>query len=489
MNPSVASLICACGIAGLFFLDRDRSVRTSGALWLPVAYLSILPRAVSTWLGVTRPDGTNVQLDGSPLDAAVYGLLLAFAIIALCSRGRRIGAFLTVNWPIVIYYAYCLVSISWAFYPDVAFKRWIKAIEDVVMVLIVVTDGQPVAALTRLISRLGFLLLPTSVLLIRYYPDMGRGYTADGAPMNTGVTTAKNNLGQIVLLISLGVLWNVRTLLRDKKAPNRNRRLVAQGTLLACGVALLHLADSATCIACFLLGAGLILATGLRAIERRPAWAHALCLGIVLAGALITLSGGGSMVTGALGRQSNLTGRPEIWAAAIPAVSNPIIGDGLENFWIGPGEKEVARRLSGWWHPEALNEAHNGYIDAYLNLGWIGVCLIAVILISGYRRAVAAFRMNPPIGGLMLGYIAVCAVNNITESGFREPQYMQVFLLLAISSASGLAAGLIGREKTKIPVSGTGQRCPSDPIDGLLPAAETAYPNWPVLSKSVREQS
>ncbi len=474
MNPSVASLICACGIAGLFVLDRDSSVRTSKALWLPVAYLSILPRPVSIWLGISPPSGTNVQLDGSPLDAAVFALLLAAAIIVLFWRGNRTRTFLTANWPILIYYSYCLVSISWAYYPDVAFKRWIKALEDVAMVLIVVTDGQPVAALKRLFSRLGFLLLPTSVLLIRYYPDIGRGYSADGAPMNTGVTTAKNNLGQIVLLISLGVLWNVRTLLRDKKAPNRTRRLVAQVTLLACGLALLHLADSATCIACFSLGGGLILATGLRAIERRPARAHALCLGIVLAGALITLSGGGSMVTGALGRQSNLTGRPEIWAAAIPAVSNPIVGDGLENFWIGPGEKEVARRLSGWWHPETLNEAHNGYIDAYLNLGWIGVCLIAGILISGYRRAVAAFRMNPPIGGLMLGYIAVCAVNNITESGFREPQYMQIFLLLAIFTASSVAAGLIGREKAKIPVSVAGQRVPSDAIDGLLRAAETA---------------
>ncbi len=36
------------------------------------------------------------------------------------------------------------------------------------------------------------------------------------------------------------------------------------------------------------------------------------------------------------------------------------------------------------------NEAHNGYIEVYLNLGWLGLGLIALILGQGYRRAVRA---------------------------------------------------------------------------------------------------
>lgn len=489
MSPSVASIICACGVAALFYLDRDQSARTSKALWLPVAYLLILPRAVSTWLGVSLPSGADAQLEGSPLDATVYALLLVAAIITLCWRAKLTRTFLTANWPILIYYCYCLVSISWAYYPDVAFKRWVKAVDDLAMVLVIVTDRQPVAALRRLISRIGFLLLPISVLFIRYYPALGRGYSPDGLPMNTGVTTNKNVLGQVVLVVSLVVLWNVRALLRDRKAPNRTRRLVAQATLLAFGVALLRMANSATCVACFLLGGGLILATGLRAIERRPDRLHALCLGIVLAGALIMLFGGRSIVTGALGRESDFTGRPDIWAAVISAVSNPIVGDGFEDFWISPDVKKVWLSLSGWWHPEGINEAHNGYIEVYANLGWIGVCLIAVVLLSAYRCAVAAFRMNPTIGGPILGYIVVSAFYSITESGFREPQYMQIFLLLAIFSASGVAAGLIGREKAKILGSSTGQRYPSDAIEELLPGTETVYANRPVLGTSVWEQS
>ena len=460
MNESLATLVYACGIAGLFYLDRDKSVRTSSALWLPIVYLWILPRALSVWLGIAPP--ANIQLEGSPLDATMLSLLLAAAVVVLFQRSRLTGDFLAANWPILVFYAYCLVSVSWSYYPGIAFKRWIKAVEDLVMVLVIVTDRQPIAAVRRVFSRAGFLLLPLSVLYIKYVPAFGRGYTPDGLPMNKGVTTDKNTLGQVVLVISLVVLWNVLTLLRDKEAPNRTRRLAAQITLLAFGMELLHMADSSTSLACFVLGGGIILAAGLRAMKRHPARVHGLSLGIFLAGALVMLLGGQSTVTGALGRQSNFSGRTQIWDAAISAVSNPIIGDGMDNFWVGPNVKKLQRTLTnaGWWHSEGLNEAHNGYIEIYLNLGWIGVCLIAVVLISGYTRAAGAFRMNPAIGGPLLGYVFVAAFYSITEAGFRSPTYMQFFLLLATVSASGMSAGLI--ECEKIPVSSRG---PSNTAD------------------------
>jgi len=476
MNPSLASLICACGIAALFYLDKDRSVRTSKALWLPVVYLWIVgSRSVSVWLGVTPPDGTNVQIDGSPLDAAVFGVLLATAIVLLIRRSSRTRTLLAANWPILIYVFYCLISVAWSYHPEVAFKRWLKACEDVAMVLVILTEGLPGAAFRRLVSRVGFLLFPASVLLIKYYDSLGRGYDPSGGISNTGVTTNKNELGLIVLVISLGALWNVRALLIHNDEPRRGRRLVAQGTLLTFGIVLLQMAHCATATACFVLGGGLMLATGLRAIRIRPARVHILCLAIILVGGVALLVGGEGNAAHALGRQSNLSGRTEIWAAVIPAVSNPIVGDGFESFWIGPDVQKVWRSLSGWWHPEDLNEAHNGYIEVYLNLGWIGVGLISLILISGYRRAVAAFRLNSSIGGLMLAYIIVSAVYNITEAGFRSPHSMWIFLLLAIFSAGGIPAGLFGHEKLKILASRGGAASKTAASDKFIPERETVY--------------
>jgi exopolysaccharide production protein ExoQ len=451
MNPSLATMICICGIAGLFYLDRDKSIRTSRALWLPVTWIAIsASRPVSAWFGA-RPTGPHAELDGSPVDAAIFGALLVAAIAVLIPRARSTRILLAANWPILAYFLYCLLSVAWSYHPDVAVKRWIKAIGDIAMVFVVVTDAQPVAAFRRLISRVGFLLLPTSVLFIRYYGDLGKAYSPDGIQVNTGVTTNKNILGVIVLVISLGTLWRVLTLLRDRAQLNRRRHVTVQITLLLFGISLLKLANSATSIACFGLGVGIIFATGMRAVRRRPARVHVLCLTIILTGAITMLVGGGGAVVHALGRQSNLSGRTDIWAAVIPAVPNAILGAGFESFWISPSVLQFQRALvrGGWWHPEVLNEAHNGYIEVYLNLGWAGVVLISLVLISGYRRAVEAFRLNPSIGGLMLAYVVAAAVYSVTEAGFRMMDPIWIFLLLAIVSSSAVAAGVFGTETSR----------------------------------------
>jgi exopolysaccharide production protein ExoQ len=460
MNPSIASLLCLVGVAGLFYLDRDKTVHTSKALWLPVSWLAIsASRPVSEWVGAS-PTGSNAQLNGSPLDAAIFGALLAAAIAVLIPRARATRILLAANWPILAYFLYCLLSVAWSYHPDVAIKRWIKAIGDVAMVFVVVTDARPVAAFRRLISRVGFLLLPASVLFIRYYGDLGKAYSPDGMQVNTGVTTNKNMLGVLVLVVSLATLWRVLTLLRDRAQLNRRRHLTVQITLFLFGVALLKMADSATSIVCFILGAGIILATRTRAVRSRPARVHVLCLTIILTAVLLMFFGGGGGVVHALGRQSNLSGRTDIWAAVIPAVPNALLGAGFESFWISPSVLQFQRALvrGGWWHPEVLNEAHNGYIEVYLNLGWVGVVLISLVLISGYRRAVEAFRLNPSIGGLMLAYVVAAAVYSATEAGFRMMDPIWIFLLVAIVTSSAVGAGVFRTETSRKLASRSGAR-------------------------------
>jgi exopolysaccharide production protein ExoQ len=451
MGAPLAFLICSVGVAGLFYLNRDKSVRNSMALWLPVFWLWIVgSRPVSAWLGIgAGPAGALAStLDGSPMDAAVFGALMLAGIAVLFGRRQRTSAFLAVSGPIVIYFVYCLISIAWSPIHGPAFKRWTKAIGDLVMVLLIVTDAQPRAALQRLYSRVGFILLPFSIVLIRY-TDMGRGYDPDGGPMNTGVTTNKNSLGLIAFVVSLGALWTLRGLLINKDAVHRGRRLVAQWTALVFGLLILQMAHSATSIACFIFGSGLMLATSSRAIRTRPGRVHALCLGIVLAGGLLFLFGGESTVTSALGRKSNLSGRTDIWAASLAAADNPIIGTGFESFWNVNVEK-VARGLPGYWEIHNLVSAHNGYIQIYLDLGWIGVCLIALIIISGYRRAAKGFERDPELASLTLAYVTTATFYSITEAGFRTLSPSWFFLLLAVVTAGGVAAGLFDGESSKV---------------------------------------
>jgi len=448
MNAQLAFLIFGIGVAGLFYLDRDKTDHTSGAIWVPVIWIGIAgSRAVSSWFGMGDDSAVNIAstLDGSPVDAFIFQVLIVAGLIVLYRRKNRAGTLLKASGPVLVYFAYCLVSTAWSPIHESAFKRWIKDVGDLVMVLVIVTESEPIAALRRLFSRVGFVLLPLSIPLIKY-TSLGCSYDEYG-PTNTGVTTNKNELGLIVFVVSIGALWNVKSLLQDRNAPNRTRRLVAQGSLLLSGIVLFQLAHCATAIACFVLGSALMLATSLRAIRKRPARVHALCLGIILAGGAMLLLGGESLVTGALGRRADL-GRADIWKASIAAADNPVFGTGFESFWNTNVEK-VALQLPNYWGPTIHNlvSAHNGYIEVYLDLGWVGLSLIALILISGYRNAVACFRRDPQFGGLLLTYIATCAFYSISEVGFRVLTPSWIFLLLAVVSASGFSAGLMGANK------------------------------------------
>jgi exopolysaccharide production protein ExoQ len=488
MGAQLAFLIGSVGIAGLFFLDRDKSVRTSKALWLPVFWLWLAAsRPVSVWLGIGGGESAGTlasTLDGSPMDAAIFETLIVAGLIVLFQRRYRTITLLKASGPVLIYFLYCLISTAWSPIHGPAFKRWIKDVGDLIMVLIIVTDAQPIAALRRLYSRVGFILFPLSIVLIRY-TDLGRGYDPDGSPMNTGVTTNKNSLGLIVYLVSLGALWHVCSLLRDKEAPNRARRLVAQGALLTFGIVLLQMAHSATSIACFVLGGGLMLVASLRAIRSRPARIHALCLGILLAGALTLLFGGQSLVTGALGRKSDLSGRTEIWRASIAAADNPVFGTGFESFWNVNVDK-VALGLPGYWDIHNLVSAHNGYIEVYLDLGWVGLCLIALILIGGYRHAVKAFHRDRQLGRLILAYVVTGSFYSITEVGFRVLGPSWIFLLLAVVGANGVVAGLFRRESARIPIFEHRPK-PYSGCDRATPSNDGE--SWPVLGKSVMKQS
>ena len=90
-----------------------------------------------------------------------------------------------------------------------------------------------------------------------------------------------------------------------------------------------------------------------------------------------------------MGRDSTLTGRTEIWTHVLWVAGNPLLGTGFESFWLGD------RLANVWSIMPGIQEAHNGYLEVYLNLGWIGVTLLAVIgLIS--TVSLLMWYLEPP---------------------------------------------------------------------------------------------
>src|SRR6266446_3462553 len=432
MPAAIATSLCCLFILTLYFLNRDRNSRVSPALWVPVIWVSICAsRMVSQWLGGVEEATKRDFEQGNSFDAAVFASLLVVGLVVLLGRGRRarLAALLRKNKPLILFLLYCLVSVIWSDYPVVTFKRWIKALGDLTMVLIVLTDFDPAASLSQFLARPGFALVPLSILLIRYFPTLGREYSSwTGEAYNIGVATGKNSLGYVCLIFGLGSLWCLLEGYRGEKSASRNRVLVAHGAIVALALWLFWMADSATSVACFLIGGTLIAATTLPSFIRWPIRVHFL-VGLVLFLALYALilnPGVGLVET--MGRDATLTGRTALWDQALRIPVNRWLGAGYESFWLG-GRLEQMCQIN-WEHP---NQAHNGYLEVYLDLGWIGLALIGLVMAWGYRSVVRTLRWNPDLGRLKLAFFVIAAVYNLTEHGFRELHPVWIAFLLSVT--------------------------------------------------------
>jgi O-antigen ligase len=100
---------------------------------------------------------------------------------------------------------------------------------------------------------------------------------------------------------------------------------------------------------------------------------------------------------------------------------------------------------------DGLQEAHNGYLEVYLNLGFIGAGLIIGMILVGYRHVIAALRQDPRIGSLRLAYFVVAIIFSLSEAGFRETTLTWFFFLLAITAIPETPAPDIGSTLTTDP--------------------------------------
>ena len=419
------------GIAGLFVLNHDRESRPSRALWIPVLWLAISSsRMVSLWLGISTAESVDQLVEGSPLDALIFAALLAAGLGVLVARRERTLSFLFANGPLLLFLLYCGVSIIWSDFPLVAFKRWTKALGDMVMIVIVLTDGDPVAARKSLLARVGFVLIPVSILLIRYYPALGRSYSPwTGTAYNHGVATGKNGLGFICLIFGLASVWRLFEEIRAPRSVHRTQSIVAHLVIVVFVLWLFQMANSATSLACFILGCTIMFVTNLRAMVRRPALVHvvvAIMLFLVLYGLLLNPDAG---VVEMAGRNPTLTGRTALWGQILPLVVNPVFGAGYESFWLG--ERLETIWSTNWEHP---NQAHNGYLEVYLDLGWVGVALLALLITWGYRNAIGLLSWDPAAARLGLAYFVAALAYNLTEHAFREIHPVWIAFLLAVTA-------------------------------------------------------
>jgi exopolysaccharide production protein ExoQ len=446
----IATVAYLIGIVALFRLDRDKEYHPSKALWIPVIWLLINgSRPISAWLQITPQNLTDTYLEGSPIDRNIYFVLLIIGLVVLFRRGERVGRLISSNRAICIFVIYCAISIAWSDYPLVAFKRWLKMLGDMVMVLIVLTDTSQLNAIKKLFARVGFILIPLSVLLIKYFPERSRYYSRwEGKQFFSGVATDKNMLGLICLVYGLGILWRFFESYLDKSEAARSRHLLALGIVLAMMIWLFKQANSMTSLSCFAVSGGLMAIMRFRREPLKPMAIHLLAVGAIGAciGILFFNVGTGSLEI--MGRDSTLTGRTEIWEGLREFNPNFLFGTGFDSFWLGERLERIWARggmLNG------INEAHSGYLEVWLNLGGAGLALIIGLIFVGYKNILVSLNKHREYSGYRIAFFISVIIYNFTEAGFRilSPIWM-AFLLATIA----IPEDLLFEKPVDRPISG-----------------------------------
>jgi O-antigen ligase len=200
--------------------------------------------------------------------------------------------------------------------------------------------------------------------------------------------------------------------------------------MLSLVIWLFTMADSQTSVACFVIGVCILVFTHFQFIKRN----------IPLIGVCIISAGFVFMiveyfigivefiVVDLLGRDMTLTDRTNIWALVLQMETNPIFGTGFQMFW--SGERLIRMWLAYWWQPMS---AHNGYIETYLDLGLVGVGLLAGFLISSFNN-ISKTLNNFGYGRLCLVFFLVSMIYNLTESSFLKLSFIW-FVLMLVSFA------------------------------------------------------
>jgi O-antigen ligase len=246
---------------------------------------------------------------------------------------------------------------------------------------------------------------------------------------------------------------------------------------------LMIMAQSSTSLVSALVGAATIIGIRMKMIRTRFSFLMLTGCAIVLA--LYFLTPIKDAFIESLGEDATLTGRTELWEDIGKISTNPLIGTGFESFWLGDRLEFFWAKY--WWKP---NQAHNGYLEMYLNLGLIGIWLQLWMITSGYRkgrklslapepppeqwravtlaRAIGEFRM-----AFMLGLIAF----NFTDATFKalHPSFF-IFFVAALQHRPLAAAALGAARPAATPASVTAVPSSTRPLKPRrsAPAAEWA---------------
>ena len=308
---------------------------------------------------------------------------------------------------LLAYLAFAGASVLWAYSPERSFIRFVQQVMIVTSIVLPAILAARTADMMRglllcfafaLILN-GFFVLRGNSTIVEYGSTLVNiGYQ--------GYFNGKNYLGECAA---------VAFLLSLPEIVHRGWRRVFGMTVVTVAFLLVYMSNSKTALGlaliCPFLAALTLVVRKLTRIS--PA---IILLSIPICFTLLSSVSNFSFerISYILYGDSSLTGRTVIWDFANSEITHsPLVGWGYQSFWLVPGSPAIVD-APGW--VKMMPNAHNGYIDTKLEMGYVGLAFLVAFLIATLHATGRVADRDPARARLVLSLVLFIILYNFFES-------------------------------------------------------------------------
>ena len=426
MPSTLALLLCLLSIAFLLRNEQKQSHSVSRASWIPTFWvLYFASKPIARWID---PYGA---IEESTADGLFLVGLIFLGLYVIAKRKLNWWAQVRQTRWLALLLGYMLLSCLWSDDPIGSFKQWVRVFGSFILALTVLTEKEPTLALQSIFRRTVYVLIPLSVVLIKYFPELGVVYRSwNGEKFWVGATIAKNGLGRLCLVCAVFLIWGLFSRWKGKSRPAWKYQTQVEILLLFIIGWLLKGPGSdyaMTAIVLFGLCAAALLALlvfNQQVANRFFSLFAGLTLVVAVTMTYCTVTGDiPSFGVQSLGRNVTFTGRTYIWdVVRKEAWENAILGVGYSAYWSRNREFPVVGMV---------NEGHNGYLDTFVETGVIGLIMLFIVLVSYIRRVSQERSYNFDWACFRIVFLFMLVVHNFTETTFlRSSEHLWALFIL-----------------------------------------------------------
>ena len=389
--------------------------------------------------GFSVANSLKEMMEPEPQNKVFWPAMAAISVILAVRNRSHFGR---LAWPphiicLLAYLAFAGASVLWAFRPELSFIRFVQ---QVMIVTSIVLPAMLAARTTDMFRGLFLCFAFASILNVFFVPGNlpSDVMLLGGYP---GYFPGKNYLGELSAIACLLAL-------HEMLYPGLRRALGILVVVIA--TSLLFLSNSKTALGLALvvpLLAKLTLMIG-KVMRTSPA---IVLLSIPLCYAVLSGVSGFNLnrLSYILYGDPTLSGRTIIWDFARSEIERrPLLGWGYQSFWlVGPDAPSIVE-APGWI--KNMPNAHNGYYDTMLEMGYIGLALL-IIFIMATLHAIGRVAERD----LARAWLALSLALFIILYNFLESLWMRGFEMLWVVFA--IVAAEMGRHWLAFRPSGRSQ--------------------------------